>query len=323
MTRNLKQEAKDIVQIMKAYYSNNTVLKMNALRNAFKNPVWRVQLFGIEKAMIVKLIMDASQLPGKGIEVACFSFLLKLMPDFPVPKILIFDRTKNIVDCDFIIEEEVEGQDLCYVIERMQARRDFMLNLGNVIGRLHSITFDSCGYFDEDFNQITHCSWVSLVNSLFEKYLYDIESKSSLEDGMILMIRRYWKDSQDYLQMTSMPSLIHDDLTDRNIRVREIGVNHYVISGILDFELCMIGDPIKDLSKLQWFLRKFPLERRFFYEEYGSHIQLEDSFDRKIEAYCLLDRLKHFSLKEYLIKFEGWASFLADGEEEIKRIVLR
>lgn len=320
MKRDLFKEERSVRKIIRYCYPENAVGEIKALKNGFKYPVWRVRLKESNNSMIVKIITNKNQLDKRAMEQNCYKEILRKFTDFPIPKNTVFHRANEDIKYDFVIEDEIKGKDLCFAIDEIENREEFIRKLAQIIGKINSIKYDHCGYFDEKFDLKDNDLWHNIMNNIFNKYIDTIEEKKHLEYRLIKKIRDYWYDKQKHLLILDKPSLVHNDITDRNIKVREDLKGNFYIAGIFDFELCMRGDPIKELSKVQWILRKFQKEKQFFYDEYDKYVRLPINYNKKIEMYCLLDRLKHFYLKDYLIKFDEWKEFLLEGEEEIRKI---
>lgn len=315
---DIENEIRDIVS---KFYPRNEIEEMHPYKNGFKYPVWRVKLKEKYVALVIKVIVDKQLSERRHMESFCYRNLLKVYPDFPVPNIIAFQETNANYKHNFIIEEEIKGIDLCFSYGNIENKRELLEELARIVGSINSIKYSSSGYFDRNFKTVMKDSWENTINTIFYKYISTIEVKLLLDKELIKEIKSYWNRSRKYLDFRGEASLIHNDITDRNIKVIETAKGNFYISGIFDFELCMRGDPLKDLSKIQWILRRFPTEQKYFYCEYDKYIKLTEDYERRIEMYCLIDRLKHMSEKDYLKRFDGWKDFLEEGEEEIKRIV--
>ena len=81
---------------------------------------------------------------------------------------------------------------------------------------------------------------------------------------------------------------------------------------IFDFEWCIIGDPIKDLSKLVWTFKKYPVFKEIFFSFYKKKFFFLEKIGKKLEIYWIYDMVRHIYQEKKLLKIKGWEQYLAE-----------
>lgn len=101
--------------------------------------------------------------------------------------------------------------------------------------------------------------------------------------------------------------LLHNDLNASNILYN----NENGLVSFIDFERWIIGDPIKEYSKLIWLLRKNKYMRRAFFNLKRNFL-LDNDESLLLKAYFYFDILYHFSLFDRIKNMGNWPQFFAE-----------
>lgn len=101
--------------------------------------------------------------------------------------------------------------------------------------------------------------------------------------------------------------LLHNDLNASNILYN----NENGLVSFIDFERWIIGDPIKEYSKLIWLLRKNKYMRRAFFDLKRNFL-LDNDESMLLKAYFYFDILYHFSLFDRIKNMRNWPQFFAE-----------
>ena len=101
--------------------------------------------------------------------------------------------------------------------------------------------------------------------------------------------------------------LLHNDLNASNILYN----NENGLVSFIDFERWIIGDPIKEYSKLIWLLRKNKYMRRAFFDLKRNFL-LDNDESMLLKAYFYFDILYHFSLFDRIKNMGNWPQFFAE-----------
>ena len=155
----------------------------------------------------------------------------------PVPKILhVFEPGSDIGDA--VIMEWLEGETLGGRIVHGQgfadARTGLARQCGEILGRLHGIDPQDTG-----LNHVLHAATPEqLVRASWNQYKWLATPQPMLDYSARWLL--------DNLPPAMEPTLVHGDFRNGNLMLSpEAGV-----VGVLDWELAMIGDPIRDLGWL-------------------------------------------------------------------------
>lgn len=204
----------------------------------------------------------------------------------PVNKVLHADLTREKYPFDFQIQEVLKGQDLENNFKGTKEIYDkISFELGQLIAKYQTFTFENFGRFDHKavlnnklkgtkksfYDYIT----VSLIEDI--KYLVDAEVLTISKSKRVLSL------FEEYKPVINIPkgSLVHHDLADHNIMFE-----NEKITGIFDWEACVVGDPVLDLASCPTWRTHYPREEKLI-EGYTSIQSLPDNFEEKMNIYRL------------------------------------
>lgn len=194
---------------------------------------------------------------------------------FPTPKITYVDTSDIVSRYPFQIVERVEGSSLRNQDEETICK--VLVQLGYELAKLHS----NPGQCDR-YGRIGFASFPAW--DLFWMYNMDSDAVSCEQYGYI--------DSKQFDQIYAIgdtdvqewsienPSLLHGDLSYDNILVKD-----GKLSGVIDWEDAVLGDPVFELAGLATF---HPVERHsLFIESYYEGREKPMDFDRRFWTYYL------------------------------------
>lgn len=234
------------------------------------------------------------------------AILFSILPKFsiPVPEVIIFDDSCNLVKYPFILMNLIKGNDLkdVFVEQNHENKKQLSSELGILAKRIHAVTSKDLDN-DAIFGDIN--SWVEKEKMNFEKYWSFIKQGNHFSDEIGDKIEKTFNDYQQISKWDGVGRLIHGDFSYGNIKI-----NNGHIVGIFDFEFANIADPLYDLQKL-------PIS-----------FQLGTGFDKSLflKSYAVneftnqeITRLKMYSLTQGL--WEIWATKTQQfpyGQKEIE-----
>lgn len=181
--------------------------------------------------------------------------------NIPVPKVLAFDtvQTKLSHPCQYLLVERIPGKPLEELLHlklhllRRKEVKDYLKETGYLLSKIHTIKTGGFGPLKSkgkgSFNSwkeflLRHTN-TRLLNYLLENKVIDESSKKRIFD--------IFNSEKTYLELKS-PVLLHGDFS-----YDHVFINKGKISGIIDFEDCISGDPLYDLAILE------------LYREAGGH----------------------------------------------------
>lgn len=109
--------------------------------------------------------------------------------------------------------------------------------------------------------------------------------------------------------------ILHNDLNSDNIII--LSNNDVCRAFLIDFEHSILGDPLKELSKLAWFLRKNTMFRQCFIHRYEEKIGVIDF--KLLKLYIGYDIAYHISRYDELIHDKVWEEYFKEEYEIILR----
>ena len=301
-------------------WKKSQIVSTKKLFRGFKFPIFEVEIKNPNKKIIIKIIEDKVFEKRGYLEKNVIKLILSKFPDFPVPKIIKFDDSKQLIKFSYIIEEKIPGEDLAEMnISKVKNKKEFVISLAKYAGQMNSITFDKFGYFNENI-KIQSKSWYDLVMEELSRYLDRIEQNNFLDKTTLTNVKKYIEKNKIIMKIKNKPRFIHNDYHGSNIKV-SLDDNRCEITGIFDFEICMSGDPIRELYKAEWVLNNFPAQRKYFYQEYSKYVKLPKNYKKRLEFYELLGRLKHIQYRKKFETSSEGKKTIKEGIRVIKNIV--
>lgn len=216
--------------------------------------------------------------------------MLKLLSNnnIPVPEV-VKNGTKLFInkDIEIIITEEIKGMNLGLLIteDKEMAGAAFYL-MGKMLKKIHSIgIYKNFGYIENDI----YCNWKEFLEESINYWLNFCFTHNRLFSTIkIKKIQEYLCDLIKQLPDEESSSVLHGDYYPNNVIYDEVQKR---ISGVVDFEWSMYGDPIYDFRVMEFFL--FPnysvKDRKRFYEGYSINI---NEIEHKLSIYKEIYKLE-------------------------------
>jgi len=234
--------------------------------------------------------------------------------DIPVPKIYGSDTSKTKYPVRFQLLELLPYKCLNDFykngsLDRYKTGRE----VGRYLARLHKIKANGFGFFDTEKLRATgeisgldksHRDYFLKKLNWHLSYLRDCKFLSKQEVDEI----EFLLDKHLRLVDVAQGSLVHKDLAYWNV----LGTNKEV-KAIIDWDDCVIGDPVDDLSILKCFYSSDVLDPVL--EGYCQERQLPDDFDAKLGLYLVRNMLWKAVIRDYMGYFDMDDSFFIINDE--------
>jgi aminoglycoside phosphotransferase (APT) family kinase protein len=171
--------------------------------------------------------------------------------------------------------------------------------VGAILHSFHGTTFDSFGYLSTEVVE-PHDTNAAYMKHQFAKKLHEFAELGG-EAAIRRDAERAVEASAQFLTACVQAVLCHNDLHEGNLLLLK-RAGRWQVSGVLDVENAVAGDPLLDLAKTDYYaIRGDPVKRRSLLEGYGP-------LPPNAEAVMRLYRLYH--------AIELWDWFAACGNEE-------
>lgn len=167
--------------------------------------------------------------------------LVRQQTKLPVAEVLAFDTSCELVASPYMLVSFLPGQSLSSLGDQVSAseREAIDRELGDYMRQLHAITGDSFGLAHPQAQRFS--TWREAFLNLFELILLDGEEKDIPLPNSYAQIRILLQRVAPVLDNVSTSSLVHWDMWDGNIFVDD---QYQHITGLIDFERAMWGDPL-------------------------------------------------------------------------------
>ncbi len=228
----------------------------------------------------------------------------------PVRNLIYYDETKEIIPYIFSVQEYIRGKPLFqlinqYINEGKNLNTSKFLNLfenlGEHLGHLHSIKFDSFYRKIRDIGGNKKISPSAFFTNELENKIQEAK-KNGVDFGN--QIRAYFNNNKTLIEDDKEYVLIHNDFQSQNIIVKE-ELGTIQINGFVGFDKWCVGHRAQDFVKMDyWILKPLNISSFYdaFYKAYSKYHKVNNDFRKKIELYKLLWLLNEYNFESDLIR---------------------
>ena len=212
-------------------------------------------------------------------EALAFAILSKT--DIPVPDVIALDDCVDTLPCPYIIVSRMHGRVLQSRWNRMKPddRRQLSHEAGVLLGKIHEVRFPLFGDIDGTTFGCSS-SWDHYILGEARSALAECEELCLMDRREARQILDLYERNREVFAEVRCSALVHNDFHLGNLMFA--GKR---ITGTLDFEFAIAGDPEFDLKQMyQW----YPQCEVPFLEGYCSVQSLSHSFRTKLPLYRLL-----------------------------------
>lgn len=231
----------------------------------------------------------------------------------PVPAVRFLDESRERVPYDVIALEKLPGEALAEAWKEasVERRRVWARQAGGVLAKIHACGFDFfgevwCGEFQR---------WSTSVKAKLKGYLREARSARILKKDDTDVIRQVVEAQTGLLEEVERPVLVHGDFHRGNLLV-----NGGELTGVVDFEWCMAGDPEWDLATLQEGREFRGDARKAFEEGYGRRLDASGAVARRRAVYSLIRDVAVLSMAHRQWSDETCNERLEDIRERVEAL---
>jgi aminoglycoside phosphotransferase (APT) family kinase protein len=171
----------------------------------------------------------------------------------PVPRVLLADDTKSVIGLNFVLMNKLDGAVL-RTLEPALPDTELLSaysQMGEVLRQIHRISMPSFGYIGPHGVWTPHASNRAYMSAQFETKLTEFIERggdTALGDRLrAVVIERLY-----LLDACTTSHLCHYDFHSGNV-LAERNAGPFRLSGILDFESAIAGDPLMDIAKALYY----------------------------------------------------------------------
>ncbi len=176
----------------------------------------------------------------------------------PVPKYLILDLSKKTVPLNYCVENFLDGKELD--ISKLSDKA--LKSLALALRRINSIKTKGWGLISRKSKRGLYKSWESYLISTCNLGIKTLIKHRILPASKIEEIEKLCTKESSKIKIRS-PRLLHGDFNLKNVLFK-----NGKVSGILDMEACMSGDPLFDVAIFDYYYEK-KFDSKKFYRIYG------------------------------------------------------
>ncbi|MFC1434174.1 phosphotransferase family protein [Streptacidiphilus sp. N1-3] len=210
--------------------------------------VWRVELHGAAPVVLKLSPPPGAELLGYergllAVEAEYFARIGRELPGLPVPEVLHHGTDPSWCEGGWLLMTLLPGTPLSQ-LGAGPADAPVREELGRTLARLHTLGGDEFGYPGEGRRRSS--SWREAFLGIIDDLLADAERLGAPLPVPAAGIRAVVAAASPVLDLVRRPALVHFDLWDGNV-LAVPGGDSLRLSGLVDGERCLYGDPLVDL----------------------------------------------------------------------------
>jgi aminoglycoside phosphotransferase (APT) family kinase protein len=229
--------------------------------------VFEIELADGPPAFVLKVYPETLQWKmQKEVSVAS---LLEEQP-IPVPRVLLADDTRSLLDLNFIVMNRFDGRSVRQwepSLDRDETHEIYR-QIGEALRVIHDVTMESFGYLVAGGVVQPFASNRAYMLSQFDRKLTgfrELGGRPALAEQLAVYLKR----SADLLDGCERPVLCHYDYHSGNL-LAERRDGKLRLTGVIDLENAIAGDPLMDLAKtMSYSVRDDATKRAGLFAGYG------------------------------------------------------
>jgi aminoglycoside phosphotransferase (APT) family kinase protein len=205
----------------------------------------------------------------------------------PAPEVLGVDLSQQVFPSAYIILSRLPGLPVVDAWQTMSAAQQEQIaaEAGRVLAQMHGIHAAQCG--DLRRPQVTFPAWHSYLDDYLQTYLRESLGSGLIDAPLAGRLERVLADLRPLFDQVVQPSLVHRDFHFENVLC-----HHGAITGVIDFEWSLWGDPLCDFRTEGELERVCPGSSAAVYAAYGELRPMPADFQRRHACYQMLMALE-------------------------------
>jgi aminoglycoside phosphotransferase (APT) family kinase protein len=214
--------------------------------------VYMITFEGPQPPLVLKVYPDA--LNWKMQKEANVISLVQTRLSVPVPRILLADDSKQIIALNFILMTKLDGKILAELESTLTS--DELLSsysqIGKLLRELHRLPMNAFGYIGPNGIVTEHATNQAYLSLQCERKLQEFSERGGAV-GLAKRVAQHVARWAHLLQECTRPVFCHNDLHAGNL-LADFAEGTLRLTGILDFEGALAGDPLMDVAKALYYL---------------------------------------------------------------------
>jgi len=185
-----------------------------------------------------------------------------------VPRILLADDSKRLLGLNFTLMTRLDGSILGQLETTLAPaqRLSAYAQIGRLLGEFHRIPMEAFGYIGPDGIWTAHATKQAYLTHQFQRKLKEFTERGG-EAGLAHKVNEHVAARAELLNACRQAVLCHNDLHAGNL-LATVTKGSLRLTGVLDFEGALAGDPLMDVAKALYYLDA--QARRAVLEGYGT-----------------------------------------------------
>ena len=224
-----------------------TPARISRIRPGEIGAVFGIALAGGAPGFVIKIYPES--LHWKMQKEVAISRLLDGKLSVPAPRVVLADDSRSLLDFNFIVMTKLDGRSLIELEPDLDrgAISGIYEEMGRVLREIHRIPMDSFGYLVAEGVHTPFANNRDYMSSQFDRKLGGLV-ECDAPDELARKLRDFVERRLALLDGCTTPSLCHYDFHTGNLLAEPDG-NGVRLTGIVDLENAIAGDPLMDIAK--------------------------------------------------------------------------
>ena len=186
----------------------------------------------------------------------------------PAPRILFADDSKRLLRLNFILMIRLDGSILGQLEKTLalEQRATAYAQIGQLLREFHRIPMEAFGYIGPTGIWTVHSTNHDYLTHQFQRKLREFAERGG-DAALAQRVAGHVAERAELFRNCSQAVLCHNDLHAGNL-LATIGSEGLRLTGVMDFEGALAGDPLMDVAKAIYYLDKEC--RRALLDGYGA-----------------------------------------------------
>lgn len=216
--------------------------------------------------------------------------LIRQENNVPVPEIIHYDFTRDLIPCDYLIMERLPGVSLAHHCNLTGTSVELVFHqVGEYLAQIHAITAEKYGYVGDHHPMDPQDDWASAFHVMWNLLLDDIENCQGYDRMELRQMRSLLDHYMSYFARPIKASLLHMDIWQENILASPTGQ----VTALLDWDRALWGDPEIEFAVMDYCGMCEPA----FWQGYGTERDESDEAQVRKVFYLLYEIQKYIVIR--------------------------